>query len=68
MIEKNIAPPEKIERSNRMTEEIKSMTDGDSVEVDLKTAKAFRSFAAYHGWKVAQKFTKPGFVRIWRLG
>jgi hypothetical protein len=66
-IETGIEPPLKNKWTTRITQEVKSMSVGQSFVGDKATVGAFRSFAYYRKWKAQVRKLADGNFRAWRI-
>jgi hypothetical protein len=66
-IETGIAPPLRNKWTIRLTEEMKSISVGQSFVGDKATVGAFRSFASYRKWKAQVQKLADGNFRAWRI-
>ncbi len=68
-IEIGIAPPPERAWELRLTAEMKGMNPGESFLCDEMTAKAFRQFGYYHGWKTRaiKVVGRSVEYRVWRI-
>jgi len=60
-------PPQKVQKSARLTDELRSMQPGQSVILDKPTAAALISHIRYFGGEARRHTISPNKVQVWRI-
>jgi hypothetical protein len=63
----NEAPPEKREKKDRLTPELKKIKPGQSISLDVETAACLAAFIRYHGGKARRQKKDDGQIKIWSI-